>query len=350
MNNNDEKYTKFNLTKEMLSAGQVLRSFDKAHFQDWAGPILDAFKKDPSRQVIFTGEGSSRIFPAKRTLAQNAREGFPLRLATEGATQALEQDLSKAIVVGASNSGRTRELIRLYKKLDQQGLSRKFGITANSPSLLDEVSAKTLALRCGPEKAVAASKSVVDQALSVHALYVSLRGGDLSAFAEAAARAGDIVEAVLRTPVDPRISDAIAKSRMIHFVGRNDGAAEELSLKAMEITRKKSSFLEGTFALHGIEEVIESDEVLVLVRPFTDEDEKYSSIYEKGVGAKVYAISTSDGPTSFAGLAVPAYPDFQEYIDLAAGWNLLIEAGLAAGVDLDKPRRARKIGNEYTGG
>jgi len=34
----------------------------------------------------------------------------------------------------------------------------------------------------------------------------------------------------------------------------NNGVAEELALKTNEITRKKSAFLEGTFAVHGIEE------------------------------------------------------------------------------------------------
>jgi glucosamine--fructose-6-phosphate aminotransferase (isomerizing) len=34
---------------------------------------------------------------------------------------------------------------------------------------------------------------------------------------------------------------------------------------------------------------------------------------------------------------------------MAAGWNVLVEAGLALGVNLDKPLRARKVGNEFTG-
>ncbi len=35
------------------------------------------------------------------------------------------------------------------------------------------------------------------------------------------------------------------------------------------------------------------------------------------------------------------------YVYLCAGWNLLIEIGLALGINLDKPERARKIGNEF---
>jgi glucosamine--fructose-6-phosphate aminotransferase (isomerizing) len=37
------------------------------------------------------------------------------------------------------------------------------------------------------------------------------------------------------------------------------------------------------------------------------------------------------------------------YVYLAAGWNVLVEIGLSLGINLDKPQRARKIGNEFTG-
>ncbi|TVQ96896.1 MAG: sugar isomerase, partial [Spirochaetaceae bacterium] len=36
------------------------------------------------------------------------------------------------------------------------------------------------------------------------------------------------------------------------------------------------------------------------------------------------------------------------YAQLAAGWNLLVELGLALGVNMDKTERARKVGNEFT--
>ena len=37
------------------------------------------------------------------------------------------------------------------------------------------------------------------------------------------------------------------------------------------------------------------------------------------------------------------------YVFLSAGWNLSVEIGLALGIDLDKPERARKVGNEFIG-
>ena len=44
---------------------------------------------------------------------------------------------------------------------------------------------------------------------------------------------------------------------------------------------------------------------------------------------------------------VPDQGSLQNYVYLAAGWNILIEAGLKLGVNLDKAERARKVGNEF---
>ena len=46
---------------------------------------------------------------------------------------------------------------------------------------------------------------------------------------------------------------------------RCDGVAEELTLKTNEITRKRSDFLEGTYAVHGIEEVMAPSDVVFVV-------------------------------------------------------------------------------------
>jgi hypothetical protein len=34
---------------------------------------------------------------------------------------------------------------------------------------------------------------------------------------------------------------------------------------------------------------------------------------------------------------------------LSAGWNILVEVGINLGINLDKPTRARKVGNEFVG-
>lgn len=334
MNNKDEKYTRFALCREMLETPEVMRRFNPA-----AASPLSSLVKDRSK-LLLTGEGSSRLFPAKRAIASALRKSGSIIPVTEGATQAMEYNLSSWGVLGTSNSGRTRELVRLFKTLKDKGHTRLGGVTAFSDTPLAAVSSSTLVLSCGPEDAVAATKSVVEQAMVWQAVCNSLDG---RSFPETA-RGADAVAEALEVEVPEEFSSAMAKARTIFFAGRNDGVAEELTLKTNEIVRKPSDYLEGTYAAHGIEEIMHESDVIILIDPFPEEEAKFKACLTDGVGATVIAIA--DRQTLFPTLRVPSQGDWNEYVLLAAGWNLLVEAGIAAGIDLDKPERARKVGNE----
>jgi len=87
------------------------------------------------------------------------------------------------------------------------------------------------------------------------------------------------------------------------------------------------------------------DEVVVIVDPFKEEEEKYKNVLIKGIGLKVIAISTRK--TIFPTIIIPEYGDFTNYLEIAAGWNLLVEVGINMGINLDNTLRARKIGHEF---
>jgi glucosamine--fructose-6-phosphate aminotransferase (isomerizing) len=337
MNLTQDKYSQYALVREMLETADVIRNFNPECGAAWAESL------SRENRLFFTGEGSSRIFPAKRAMYDAMKSGFPLPMATEGATQALEYDLSRHAVLAASNSGKTKEVVRLFKGLAAKGHRHCYGVMANAGAPLAEISTKAHVLSCGPEKAVAATKSVVEQALFYQAVLAKLRKTTLDNLPAAASA----VKEALETSIDPEHVKAVAKAPVIYFSGRNDGVAEELTLKTNEITRKKSAFLEGTYAVHGIEEVMNPDEVVILVEPFPDEEEKFAQVLSKGVGMKVIAISSRQ--TSFPTIRIPSVKGYDEYVQLAAGWNLLVEVGIALGIDPDKPVRARKVGNEFLG-
>ncbi len=336
--NQQPKYSQFALVREMLETPGIIRNFKLQGTGDTAQTIQKTGK------VFFTGEGSSRIFPAKNAMTQAMRSGLALHLATEGGRQAHEYQLDSFVVFGASNSGQTKEVISLFTKLRSAGHGKLFGLTANQNTKLESLASKTFILSCGKEDAVAATKSVAEQALFYEALLAQVRGGSLAASLPSLA---DAYQAALTTAIDPKMTDAIARAGTIYFAGRNDGVAEELTLKTNEITRKKSDYLEGTYAVHGIEEVMNPDDVVILVNPFPAEVEKVRDTLVKGVGMKVFAVAAED--TIFPTVKVPDAGALSAYVYLAAGWNVLIEVGTALGINLDKPVRARKVGNEFIG-
>ncbi|MDD5459815.1 MAG: sugar isomerase, partial [Phycisphaerae bacterium] len=105
-----------------------------------------------------------------------------------------------------------------------------------------------------------------------------------------------------------------------------------------------SDFLEGTYAVHGIEEVMNKNDIVFVVDPIDEEIEKFQQVLTQGVGLKVVAIADRDTP--FTTIRVPDAGELKQYVYLCAGWNVLVEIGMALGINLDKPERSRKVGNE----
>ena len=335
MEQNNEKYSKYALVEEMLETAGVIKNFDPSV----AGRFISTIRE--KGRLFLTGEGSSRLFPAKRAIYEALKKGNLLPILTEGATQALEYDLSNYAVFGASNSGKTKEIVRLFEKLKNSGHNALFGLTANSNTPLESMARDTHVLNCGTEKAIAATKSVVEQALFYDSLIHHLADEKMEGLSELSEQVGK----AMRQNIESGIIEQLKNADIIYFAGRNTGAIEELTLKTNEITRKKSDFLEGTYVLHGIEEIMDKNEVVVLVEPFESEEEKIKECLVKGVGMKVISISSRE--TSFPTIKIPDGGKYHNYVELAAGWNVLVEIGIALGIDLDKPVRARKVGNEY---
>jgi len=331
-----EKYTKFALVREMMQTPQILADFKLENAQ----AVVDAIKE--TGRLFLTGEGSSRIFPAKNAIASELRAGSGLHIATDGSYQSCEYDLSDFAVFAASNSGQTKEIITLCNAVKKAGHKRLFGLTANKNTRLESIADQTFILSCGTEDAVAATKSVAEQALFYQVLLAQVHGKSISQKLSALAAA---YSAALTVDIDPALINRIAQAGTIYFAGRNDGVAEELTLKTNEIMRKKSDFLEGTYLLHGIEEVMNLHDVVILVDPYRSELELIQKLLVKGVGLDVFAIATEE--TIFPTIKVNSVDQLTPYVYLAAGWNILVEVGISLGINLDKPQRARKIGNVF---
>ncbi len=338
MNLKDNNYSKFALVREMLGTASIIRNFDPM--------VSERFVKNVKshKGLFLTGEGSSRIFPARRAIYSTLKKKFMMPVITDGCTQAMEYNLDDFTVFAASNSGQTKEVIRMVIDLKKKNHKAIYGLTANKNTKLQELAADTHVLSCGKEDAIAATKSVIEQGLFYDSLLRNLAGEKMDGLKDLA----DKTEQVMTEKIDKEITEIIKKADLIYFAGRDNGVAAELALKTNEITRKKSAFLEGTFALHGIEEVMNKNEVLIWVDPFMDDQEKFLECLVKGIGIDV--ITISQRRTIFPTISIPDGGQYAEYIQLAAGWNILVETGVALGINLDKPQRARKVGNEYVGG
>jgi glucosamine--fructose-6-phosphate aminotransferase (isomerizing) len=278
-------------------------------------------------------------------MATGRRLNWNISLHTDAARQAQEYDLSSWAVFAASNSGKTSEVIRLFQQLKAKNNKHLFGLTASDNSKLAELATgRCYVLRCGLENAVAATKSVIEMALFYQAMLE--HGCGIPLLGRRCKQLAEDMKQAMTLKIDPKLIDRIASAGTIYFAGRNDGVAEELTLKANEITRKKSDFLEGTYAVHGIEEVMDKNDVVIWLDPYDDSLDKFRDVLVKGVGLTV--ITVGPKATSFPSIVVPE-SELQPYVLMAAGWSILVDVGVKLGINLDKPVRARKVGNEFTG-
>ena len=201
MNLKDPNYNRFALVREMMETPGIIKNFTPSVVDPFINGITSA------GGLLLTGEGSSRIFPAKRAINDLLRRGLKQMIITEGSTQALEYDLTDFAVFGSSNSGQTREVIRLITKLKESGHKACYGLTSNRNTRLEEIADLTHILSCGKEDAVAATKSVIEQGLFYDAVIHSLAGqamGDLEHLSAA-------TEEALTMEIDPEITKIIHK-------------------------------------------------------------------------------------------------------------------------------------------
>ncbi|MFC1769273.1 SIS domain-containing protein [Nanoarchaeota archaeon] len=332
MNPQDKKYE---IVREILEIPNIIKNF---HTENLSKPLSSMRK---TKKLFLVGEGSSRIFPAKNAINFSLSNKIPLTIYTEGCRQAAELNLKDYTLFGASNSGKTKEVLDLFKNRKSKSC---FLLTENLETTIKEHCDSIYILNCGKERAVAASKSVIEEALFYQNLLSKYTTKNISK--KELSNLSKKAKAVLTKEIDPGIIKKIAKAKIIYFSGRNNGVAEEAVLKANEIVRKKSIYLEGTYFVHGVEEVMKKNEVIILIDPFKQEEEKIKEVLVNGIGINVIAISSRQ--TIFPTIKIPKMNNFDTYLQLLACWNLLIESGKKLKINLDKPKRARKIGNEIS--
>ncbi len=333
---NRKKYTNFALVREMMQTPQIIDRFELPDVE----PVVEQIRK--TKRVFFAGEGSGRIFPAKNAIARALKTSTALSLHTAGSLQAAEYDLSDYIVFASSNSGKTKETIEFCKKLKEKGHKNLYALTAGKNTPLEKIADRTFIITCGNEDAIAATKSYIEQALFYQALLNLAENKSFNAKLHELAKA---FEQTLTAPIDSSIIQKLTRAQTVYIIGRSDGVAEELAVKVNEIIRKKSILLEGTSYLHGAQETMKPDDTALLIAPYESELQKTRDVLRNEVGVNVIAVGKSDN--YFPTIKNPIMPPLTNYLYIAAGWNLLVEAGISLDINLDQAEHARKVGNVF---
>lgn len=328
---------------EMLQAKNVCNTFDFEITQALA-------KRIGGKRIIFTGMGSSMIFPAKQAKSRAMKLRVENKVEAYFASDLFQYtDFSDTFLFLCSNSGKTKEVILLLEHAKKHGATC-VAVTAVADSLLAKRCDEKFVLTCGFEKGVAATKSVVEQGLIYDSLIFHLaknqgKNVDFGNLQEELVDTGEKIVRNIETKASEAIIDALVAATHFFMVGFDNGVAEEITLKAYEIARKMALFYPDTHIVHGVEEVINGD-CTIIFEP--SEFSNYMNDFEKFSQKTKSKLIGIDKKLSMDGFAIEINEQFRNYCLLAGGWGLLRAVANRQGIDIDHPQRASKVGNPYS--
>jgi glucosamine--fructose-6-phosphate aminotransferase (isomerizing) len=164
-----------------------------------------------------------------------------------------EVDFASSVVIGVSQSGRTPDVVSYVERARQRG-AFTIAVTNDAESELARAAELTLPLHAGEERAVAASKTLVNTfaALALLAGCAAGRGSEVAAAMQEVAETMRAALPGLEAAVAPLATTFAFVGRM-YVVGRGIelGTAREIALKLTETCRIAAESVTSTDLSHG---------------------------------------------------------------------------------------------------
>ena len=276
--------------------------------------------------------------------------GAPVMLATPSLHTVYETapDLSRALVIGISQSGQAEDVRAVLRDANQQG-ALTLAITNFEDSPLAQTAKYHLPLLAERELSVAATKTYTAQLTVIAMLTSALAGSEamrknLSALPRLAAQTLRLCEEIVPWAQRYRyITRLVTLGR-----GYNYATAREISLKVKELSYIASEgYSEANFR-HGPIAAIDRGHPVILVAPQGKTLAGMVDICQRlnEMGAETLIISDNSdllGQGTQA-MRIPATPEWlSPILAVMPGQVFAMQQALARGYDVDKPRGLSKV-------
>src|ERR687888_1000163 len=260
-------------------------------------------------------------------------------------------DFSSSVVLALSQSGRTPDVVEYVQRARARG-AFTIALTNASGSELERASDATLPLAAGDERAVAATKTYLNQlaALALLAGGIAGRGTELAdglrRTAELLSRSLHPLEAAVRP-----VATSFAYVGRMYAIGRGleFATAREVALKLTETCRIAAEPLTATDLAHGPVAALDS---LFPVWTIASRDESLPAVLDAAArvceaGATVVASGNAAGEIEGAAFALPVpeapNPILAPLLSVVPGQLFAAALAHAKGLDADRPVRLTKV-------
>src|SRR5437763_12565782 len=258
-----------------------------------------------------------------------------------------ELDFSRSAVMALSQSGETPDVVSYLRAARERG-ALTVAVTNEPRSALAEAAEWTLELHAGDERAVAATKTLLNT-FAVLALLAGVAAGRGDELAEALRTTADRIAAAL-----PGLEEAVAPiATTFAYVGRmyvlgrgiEFGTAREIALKLTETCRIAAEPLTATDLAHGPVAALDS---LFPVWTIASRDEALPAVIDaaarvRDAGATVVASGNAASEVADAAYVLPVpeppLPLLAPLLSVVPGQLFAGAVARAKGLDADKPAR-----------
>lgn len=304
------------------------------------------------RHLVLTARGTSDHAALYAAYLAEIRLGLPAGLASPSAITLFgaQPDLSEALVIGVSQSGRSPDLVEVLHTARKQG-ALTLAVTNQPGSALAETAELAVEIGAGTERAVAATKTYTAELLTLLILMEGIRAGNGVLPAEERAALAVLPELAALTLADTTATQVAQRYRFadrIVTTGRGYAypTAREAALKLMETSYLAALAFSGADLLHGPLALADPDvPVLAVVGQGpggTAMREVLAKLGERR--ADVLAIGPEPVPGTAGLLRVPALQErHAPLLDILPLQQLALALALARGEDPDAPRGLRKV-------
>lgn len=333
------------MLKEIMEEPQAIRTAmmqDKQLFTQLAMDTLRA------GQVVITACGTSRYaaLVGRYLFSEVAKKFCDVVMASE--FQYFSESTGKnTLVIAVSQSGETADVTEGVKRARANG-AQVISIINRFGSILSRMSNDVIYLNCGPEIAVAATKSLVSQLAIFYLLSFTM----VNKFDEAVNNLRDIsqeVEKVLSwngTKLK-ELAERFKDKRDFYYIARgiNFPVASEAALKLKEISYIHAEGLPAGELKHGTLALIEEGIPVVAICPndYTFHETLSNAIEAKSRGAFIIGVSDKKDEVYDSWIEIPRVNElFYPLVSIAPLHLLAYYLAVKRGKDPDKPRNLAK--------
>ena len=333
------------MLKEILEQPLTIR---RAAIQD-SKLIMDiAMEILRARNVIFTACGTSRHAALIGRYVFSRLGGKFSDVINASEFQYFSDSVDKStLVVAVSQSGETADVIAGVKEAKERG-ARIISLVNVVGSTLARLSDQALYLQCGPEIAVAATKSFTGQLVIFYELAFAMMNRLESGLTKIKSLSHH-VEANLKLCI-PSLTDLandLKYARDFYFLGRgiNFAVAAEGALKLKEVAYVHAEGMPAGELKHGTLALIDSETPVIAICPADSTfNDTLSNVAEtKARGGYVVGVSDRDNPLFDRHIIIPEVEEiFYPLVSIPPLQFLAYHSAVARNLNPDRPRHLAK--------